>query len=348
MKKLNQFFYLLSALFILGFTACKTDNEQPTPAADVIVINEGNFNSADASLSSYNSQNQQVSFGIFESVNGFPIAGTIQNVISYQNKLYFVTNSADKLEIADAATLSSVKTLRNTFNTTNFSNPYSFAAVGNKGYVSNWGALQPDFSYANPYITLIDLSNNTVSGKINRAVQPQHLWAIGQNIYIANVGGNTISVLNTADNQIATDITVADSPDKMLVDKNNKLWVICRSGNLVRINPANNTVEATIAIDGQGIFSNARLETNAAKDKLYWLGSSGKVFEMAISATTAPTSPIITEAQAYGLGIDKNNQIYVADHNGYVGNGEVHIYQLNGTKLHSFNAGRIPSGFIFK
>jgi YVTN family beta-propeller protein len=348
MKKFSQFFYLILAALALGFTACKTDNEQPNPAADVIVINEGNLNSADGSLSSYNSQNQQVSLGIFEAVNGFPIAGTIQNVISYQNKLYFVTNSADKLEIADATTLASVKTLGNS-NTTNFSNPFSFAAVGNKGYVSNWGTLNLiDYTYSNPYITLIDLSNNTVSGKINRAAQPQHLWAIGQNIYLANVGGNTISVLNTADNQIVTDITVADSPDKMVLDKNNKLWAICRSGSLVRINPANNTVETTIAIDGQGIFSNARLEINVTKDKLYWLASGGKIFEMAITATTAPANPIITEAEAYGLGIDKNNQIYVSDHNGYVGNGKVHIYQLNGTKSHSFNAGRIPSGFIFR
>jgi YVTN family beta-propeller protein len=348
MKKFSQFFYLILATLALGFTACKTDPEDPTPIADVIVINEGNFNSADASLSTYNTQNQQVSFGVFEVVNGFPIAGTIQNVINYQDKLYFVTNSADKLEIADATTLASVKTLRNTFNTTNFSNPFSFAAVGNKGYVSNWGTLQPDFSYTDPYLTLVDLSNNTVTGKINRAVQPQHLLAVGQNIYIANVNSNTISVLNTADNQIVTDITVADSPDKMVLDKNNKLWVICRSGSLVRINPANNTVETTIAIDGQGIFSNARLEINVTKDKLYWLASGGKIFEMAITATTAPANPIITEVEAYGLGIDKNNQIYVSDHNGYVGNGKVHIYQLNGTKSHSFNAGRIPSGFIFR
>jgi YVTN family beta-propeller protein len=347
MKKLNHFFYFLLLAFALGFTACKTDKDEPAPPADVIVINEGNFNSADASLTGYNSQNQQVSLGIFEAANGFPIAGTIQNVSNYQNKLYFVTNSADKLEIADAATFASNTTLRNTFNTTNFSNPYSFAAVGNKGYVSNWGTLQADFSYANPYITLIDLSNNTVSGKINRAVQPQHLLAIGQNIYIANVSSNTISVLNTADNQIVTDITVASSPDKMLVDKNNKLWVICQSGNLVRINPSNNTVETTISnIATQGY--NEKMVMNTSGDKLYWLGSGGKIFEMSITATTAPATPLITEAQAYGLGIDKNNQIYVADHNGYVGNGEVHRYQLNGTRLGTFNAGRIPSGFIFR
>ncbi|MCU0444208.1 MAG: hypothetical protein MUE85_04765 [Microscillaceae bacterium] len=348
MKRLNHFLYFLVFTFALGFTACKTEEAEPTPPADVWVVNEGNFNSADGSLSTYNTQTQQVNYGVFENVNGFPIAGTIQNVALFENQLFFVTNAPDKVEIARANDLTSVKRLGNTFSTTNFSNPYSFAAVGNKGYVSNWGTLQPNFSYTDPYLTLIDLNNNTVSGKINRAVQPQHLLAVGQNIYIANVGGNTISVLNTTDNQIVTDITVANLPDKMLVDKNNKLWVICRSNNLVRLNPANNTVEATLAIDGQGIFSNARLEINTAGDKLYWLGSGGKVFEMSITATTAPAAPLITEAQAYGLGIDKNNQIFVSDHNGYVGNGEVHIYQANGTKLRSFNAGRIPSGFIFR
>jgi YVTN family beta-propeller protein len=348
MKKIQSFLYLSFLTLVIFLSSCKTEDENPNPAADVIVINEGNFNSADGSLSAFNTQTKQVSLGIFESVNGFPLAGTIQNATVYNGKYYFVINSADKLEIVEAQNLSSVKTLRNTFSATNFATPYSFAAVGNKAYVSNWGTLNlNDFSYSDPFITLIDLNTNTVSGKINRTLKPQHLLAVGQNIYIANVESNTISVLNTADNQIVKEIEVANYPDKMVLDKNNKIWVICQSGNLVRVNPANNSVETTISgISIQGFNEKMILNQNA--DKLYWLGSGGKVFEMAITATTAPNTPIITQSRAYGIGADKNNLIYITDHNNYVGNGKVRRFQTNGALLDSLAAGRIPSGFIFK
>ncbi|TAH29297.1 MAG: hypothetical protein EAZ06_07215 [Cytophagales bacterium] len=335
--------------------ACKTTTQEPvvSPTTDVIVINEGNFNSADGSLSTYRSGDGAVELGIFERINGFPLAATIQNVYAEpaQNRVYAVTNAPDKLEIMNYGDFGSVSTIRNRGTTINFTNPYAFAAIGNTAYVSNWGTFNnTTFAFENGYISKINLTNNSVS-KITRTQQPQDLKIVNNNLYIANTGGTTVSVLNTNNETSVAEITTPAGADKMVVDKNNKIWVLCTSGNLIRINPVNNTVETTfnnVLVSGY----NEKMVLNATKDRLYWLNASfgqpTKVFAMDITATTIPTTPLITRANVYGLGVHPNGDIYVADAANFQGNGRVYVYNNAGIEKSNFGTGRGPNGFIFR
>ncbi len=346
------------AIIALGISlfACKTSTSDPvaTPTTDVIVINEGNFNSADGSLSTYRSGDGSVELGIFERINGFPLAATIQNVYaeSTQNRIYAITNAPDKLEIMSYGDFSSLATIRNSGATINFTNPYAFAAIGNTGYVSNWGTFNNITStFQNGYITKINLANNSITSKLTRTTKPQDLKIVNNNLYIANTGGSTISVLNTNNDVSVTEITTPAGPDKMVVDKNNKIWVLCTSGNLIRINPVNNTIEATFASVSVSGY-NEKMVLNSTKDRLYWLnstwGQSSKVFAMDITATTIPTTALITRNNLYGLGAHPNGDIYVTDSNSFQGNGRVYVYNSAGTEKTNFGAGRGPNGFIFR
>ncbi len=335
----------------------KTINTFKTTAGidDVIVINEGNFLSADGSLSTYNTTTGEVKLGAFTSANGFPFAATIQNGVAYNGNYYFVTNSADKVEVLNQETLSSTATIKPTFSDPDaLVNPYMIAAVGEKAYVSNWGKFNSStFVFENSFVAVLDLTSNTITGKLDWAVKPQGMIAAAGKVFVADNGSNTISVIDPTDDQVSTTITVESGPDKMILDKNNKIWVICNSGNLVRINPGDNTVEATIP-DIKIAGYNEKMVINSAGDMIYylhaapWPSKAKEIYAISIDASAAPSTPIISGENFYGLGISPANKIYVTDANGFLGNGTVVRYEADGTKIDEFECGRGPNGFLFR
>ncbi len=357
MKKLYPiFFYLLS--FTIFFTACDDDNDSVNPSGSsrVVVINEGNFNSADGSLSTYNPTDGTVNLTVFANQNGFPIGATVQNMSAHQGLWYAITANPDKVEVISPSNFGSIATIdAGTAQIPALENAFGFAAVGNKGYVSNWGTFNDStFIFENSFIAVLNLDNNTVTQRIDLNEQPQHLLAVNDQIYIANVSSNTLFVLNPNTDLIEDTIVVENGPDQMLLDANQKIWVICRSGSLVRVDPSDHSVEATVTgIQTTGF--NEKMAINGSGDKIYYLSSTGfdpstdEIYEFEISATTAPTTPLISGQNLYGVGIDPlENIIYVSDAAAFQDDGTVTRYDTDGNALNTFDAGRGPNGFLFQ
>jgi len=345
-----------SLLFLLclglGLISCQSD-DSPTPMTslpDVIVANEGNFGDADGSFSTYNTVTQEAATQAFQQENGRAINALIQKVVLHQGEIFATTNSTDKLEIFDVSSFLSIATISSGLNT-----PYDFAASGLKGYVSNWGSFNATtIAYEEGFVAVIDLRDYTISKQIDRATRPQGLLVANDKLYVSNVDASSVSVYNTVNDEFITDISVSDNPDKMVLDRNNKIWVLCNSGSLVRIDPASDQVEATITgIQASGF--NEKMITNGSRDKLYYLSSTGfdpstgAVYEFDISAISAPTIPVATGNNFYGIGLDPDeNILYVSNNNAFQGTGTVIRYQLDGTEIDNFVAGRGPNGFIFR
>ncbi|MGI9542960.1 MAG: DUF5074 domain-containing protein, partial [Cyclobacteriaceae bacterium] len=315
-SKLNLSLWLLTCVGLL-MVGCQTD-DTPTPMTsepDVIVVNEGNFGDADGSFSTFNSATGAVATQAFQEENGTAINALIQNVVEHQGTIFATTNSADKLEIFDASTFISTATISSGLTT-----PYDFAASGLKGYVSNWGTFNgTTFVYEGGFIAVIDLRDYTITKQIGRAVRPQGLLVASDKLYVANVDGSSVSVFDAVNDEFIIDITVANNPDRMVLDGNDKIWVLCNSGNLVRIDPQTDQVE-TIITGIQASGFNEKMITNRTRDKLYYLSSTGfdpstgAVYEFDISATSAPITPLATGNNFYGIGLDPDDNIlYVSN-----------------------------------
>lgn len=333
-------------------TACTEDDPVVVSEgglADVIVINEGNFQSGDGTFSSYNIETEEVTLSVFAGANGFPIAATIQNAILLEDRIFAVTNAPDKLEVLEGESFKSIAYINS-----GFANPYAFAAVGDKGYVTNWGTLNTsNYTYENPYIAVVDLTTYAVIDSIFTEVKPQDVVAVNGNFYVSNVGGNTISVYNASNDEVVMEIEVPDHPDDLAVDKDGDVWVITNSGSIVQVDTETNSVVKTIS-NVQNAGFNETMVINDAGDKLYYLASSGypdyetAVYELPIASTKAPEAALLSGNNFYGLGISPNNVLFLADANAFQGNGTVTRYDLDGKELGSFEAGRGPSGFIFR
>ena len=88
----------------------------------------------------------------------------------------------------------------------------------------------------------------------------------------------------------------------------------------------------------------------AGNQIFYYKGKS--VYSISTSATEAPSSALLTESTAtgfYGIGIDPETDVlYLGDSKVFIGNGEVYRYNVSGTLVDHFTAGRGPNGFAFR
>jgi len=360
MKKLYRF--SLWFLFVAGIlTACNSSDPQVVSGKygkGVLVINEGNFTEGNGSLS-FIKENDEVLNTVFEDENnGLPVGGIIQSVRGYNlgfgvnaDKLVLITNNQDQAIIADADTLKAVAIV----SSPEVVNPQAFAAIGNRGFVTNWGAISQAFG-PNPtgFLTEIDLRTRTFVRKINLPnCRPQGIVSANNKLYVANNHANTVLVYGSDGNLVQT-IVVADSPDKLLVDNNNKVWVICNNepdfsfsgndqGTLVRINPATDQTELSIPnVPCSGFNSKIAFHNG----KIYSLRGK-KVFVVDTSNNQISEFINNTDFALYGIGINpQNGEIYIGEAT-FTQNSRVRRLSPSGSLIREYQAGRGTNGFIF-
>jgi YVTN family beta-propeller protein len=186
---------------------------------------------------------------------------------------------------------------------------------------------------------------------------------VNNNVYVTQVGGygndNRVTVLDANTDEVVTQIAVGDNPNSIQLDANNKIWVSCggfrdyqnpalnTAGSLVRINPANNTVELTLPFDDTA-ESPGEMTINRARNALFY-SYNGAVYRHDIGSTSLNATPVINRS-FYGLGIDPADDVlYAADAGDYNSNGKVIRYNpATGVALDSVQVGIIPAEFTFR
>ena len=351
------------------FTACSRTPD-PTPAGPytngVFVMNFGNFNQNNGSLSWLTRTGSTAETNIFETRNRRPIRGGIQSYVEAGNRgIILVDNSAagaDKIEIVTADSLRAVKTL----GAPDIENPrYAVRISDTKAYVTCWGTTGtfPNY-YVNPgYVAVIDLITNTVTKKIPVQKGAEGITVVGNEAYIASTdfsGSNMLTVIDTQTDVVKQQILLTEDVNKLQVDADNKLWAFAGK-NAIRINPFTKSIEATIPV---GLASNARnpgnLTPSADRRSMYYTYTNtdaafravGQVYRFGIAdAAITPTMPVINRSfiGITGLGFDpKANVIYTGVTPSLAQAGLVYRYQATGQLVDSVKVEISPVGFFFK
>jgi hypothetical protein len=223
-----------------------------------------------------------------------------------------------------------------------------------KAYVTN---MQKD-------ISVIDLTTLTIKKSIFTGCWTESLIQFNNFMFVSAIGIMTspsshrnarILVIDTKSDMIVDSIKSGKEPICMVMDKKDKIWVLCTGGydhfeppTLILIDPSLRTVDKTFSFPNSN-DTPSRLCINAHKDTLYFLNNG--VYQMPVSSSTIPSSPFIPADQHlfYGLDIQPSyGNIFVSDAKDYIQNGTVYQYnQLTGSLLRTFPAGRIPGSFCF-
>jgi len=350
MKK-TVFQFLPALAFVAGsfvFSGCGKDEEEV--AADrefnngVFVTNEGQFQKSNGEVSFFSRATKEGEVSLFSKINGRPVGDVVQSLTFNDDKAYILVNNSAKIEIANARTFKSTGVING------LKLPRYMVAGEHKAYVSSW--VKADFvTRTAGEIAVIDLHTNTITKTIPVGWLPERMVITNNKLFVTNSNDNTVSVINLASESVENTITVGDSPNSLTLDANGKLWVLgagsfatSSPSKLQRINPADNTIEATITLPFGGAED---LITGPNRNSLFF-NFGGQVYKMGLSETTLPASPLINRF-FYGLGVDPETQnIYGADAGTFDSNGKVIRYNPAGQLIDSFSVGVIPNDFYFR
>jgi YVTN family beta-propeller protein len=341
-------FLLLALILTSPFLLTSCDDEDNKPKGEfekgILVINEGNFQAADGSVS-HISVSGQVTNDLFGSVNsGRALGDVVQSIGINGDEGFVVVNNSNKVEVVNINTFEAIHTIDGV------KLPRYFTAFNGKGYLTEW------VSYSDPgRVSVIDLSTHQVTKTVTVGFGAENIVGHGGKLYVSNNFANSISVIDPVAASVTKTIEVGNSPGSLILDSQNFLWVVCggafnkNDGRLVQINTTTDAVVKTIELS---MNVSTKAAANKAKDKIYFY-KNNSIYAVPTSATSVSVSNILLTENAagsfYGIGVNaENDVIYVADPKAFAGSGVIYTYAADGTAKETFTVGVAPNGFLFR
>lgn len=347
-------FRILSAFWVLAFISVSCTDEVPeVPLGEfekgVLIINEGAFGANDGEIYHYNPASGEIKTDIFETKNGRPFAGLIQDLVEADGKMYLVANTG-KVEIVDPKDFESLGAVDAGLNISR-----SIAVSNQKLYISDWGPYDEDFNSPESFVAVVNgLNGGTISKKIAVASRPEGLIVAGNYLYVACAAAKKLQIISLATDAVTSSQDVEGIPSKLKVI-DGRLFLFARDAENIyfhEINRNNFNIQSTIKIPLADATSNF---TVADGGEVYVLTSTGwpdyndAVAKVSMNSASVVNPSLFTGSGFYGIGFHPvDREIFIADNNGFQGNGTVIVINGSGQTVKTFEAGRGPSGFMFK
>ncbi len=318
------------------------------------VLNEGNENGSVA----YINTNNQIVNNYYNSANSLPLGKFPQSMAANDTHVFIaVTTStgAGYIEVVDKTTFKQVKSI------TGFSYPREIALIDGKAYVTNGTGADANYQKQNSEIYPIDLSDFKVGNKITVGAGPEKMVVSNGKLYVANSGGwsnddNTVTVIDTANDQVIETITVKSCPKDMEVDVNGDVWVFCAgvpswsavqgSGPAIcKIETASGNVTSwdIPSVTSGGIKN---IAITKGKDAIYYIADA--VYKMSINATALPTDKFIDNIY-YGIDVHPvKDELWLCQNSVYGASGKmVSVYDKEGKMITEYETGVVPNSTVF-
>lgn len=347
--RLLQFSKAFALIFIL-FACTENDPEIPLGEFDsgILIMNEGSFGSNDGEVYHLNSTTDELKANIFEEANARPFAGLLQDMVLENDRLYLVANTG-KVEVVNPGDFTSLGSV-----TADLDQPRSLTVNSGKLFISDYGPY--DASYATPesYIAVV---NNTLGGEVSTKIavsrKPEDLISYGKYVLVAGSEEGKVEVIDAEKSELIETIEVEGSPSRFF-EADGKIYLFSPNGDeliLYSFHLDNFTLATTTQYPISNATGKFAIDENGV---MYILTSSGwpdyqdgiallDIFGSAIDPTWYEGSGF------YGIGYDPVlDEIYVTNSNGFQGNGTVTVLDEDGVEKRSFEAGRGPSGFMFR
>ena len=346
--KFNQLVGAL-ALSIFFFSCENSEPEQPLGAYEqgILIMNEGNFGTNDGEVYHLDPSTLTLKSNVFETENLRPFAGLLEDMVTVNGTLYLVANTG-KVEIVDAGTFKSLGAVSG-----GLDQPRSLEVVGSKLFISDYGPYDASYNTPDSYVAVVDgLNGGMVTKKIEVSNKPEDLIAFGKYIFVAGSEEGKVEIID-ADKEEVIKVLEVDGRPAQFFEIDGKVWLYSTGNDEVYFQSfhMDNLTKATTNSLPVG---NATGRIAFGNDNLYYLITSTgwPDYQDGVSRVSVLGSELdldwITGSGFYGIGYDKvRNELYLANSNGFQGNGTVTVYDADGTEKRDFEVGRGPSGFLF-
>lgn len=311
----------------------------------LFIINEGNFQYSNATLSYYDPTDGTVMNEVFLRANGMKLGDVAQSMTISGGRGWIVVNNSNIVFCIDLTTFKECGRI------TGLTSPrYIHFVSAEKAYVSQlWdnriAIVDPGTMSVTGHITVEGMATGTGS--------TEQMVRIGQYVYV-NCWSfqREILKIDTRTDRIVDRLEVGFQPNSLVADRYNRLWAITSGSDtekaaLYRIDVA------TFTIDGVFEFFEgaepSELTTNGDGSRLYWINEG--IWSMDAGATRLPLRPVIRSRSTrfYGLSVDpETGEIYVADAIDFQQRGIIYRYSPDGELISEFEAGITPGAFCWK
>ena len=313
----------------------------------LFIVNEGNFMYGNASLSFYDPDTRKVQNDLFTSINSLPLGDVAQSMVIRNGLGYIVINNSGKVYVFDTSTGKYVGKI------TGLTSPRYVHFVNNeKAYITDLYAGQ---------ITIVNPKTFQITGSVptlgHASTEQMVQW---EDFLFVSCWSfdNTILVIDTRSDLVVGEIKTGKQPGGLVLDKENKIWVLCdggwaKSGSTPRspvlqcIEPATRTILKSYPLTADAKPS--RLAINGNRDTLLFINSG--IWKLGINQNAMTQLPFLNGGNHlyYSLAVDpKTSELYLSDAIDYLQRGVVYRYSAQGAKIDSFKTGIIPGAFCFK
>ena len=341
----------LWAIVLLVFAfSCNDGGEEPLGKYDtgVLIMNEGNFGTNDGEVFHLDPSTGTLTQNIFELENSRPFAGLLEDMVLEEGRLYLVANTG-KVEIVNPGDFKSVGAVIGDLN-----QPRSLATASGKLFISDYGPYDASYNTPDSYISVVSgLDGGTVKKKIEVSNKPEDLFTNGKFVWVAGSEEGKIEIVDADAETVTKTIEVEGSP-VLFFEQGGEVWLYTVDSDKVyflSLNLSGQTVKEVKSFD----IANATGRIAIGEDgKLYLVTSTGwPDYQDGVAVVSTTDNSVDTDwttgSGFYGIGYDKARQeIYLANSNGFQGNGSVTVFKKDGTEAAEMEVGRGPSGFLFR
>ena len=262
-------------IIILFFLSCNNNKDKITEynfeTSGVFIANEGNFTYGNASLSYFDLSENKMYNNVFFNAMNLPLGDVAQSITIWEDKVYIAINNSGKVYVINKNTFKYLGKI------TELTSPRNILIINSeKAYISDL--------YSNN-ITIFNPTNFEKTGNILIGRSSEKMLLYNNFAYIVNWSfSNMIYKIDTQTDQVIDSLQVTYQPNSIVIDKNNKIWLLSDGGmsdnpekqeipTLTKINPENLEIEQVIAFNSIA-HSPRNLCINSTKDTLFFLNGT--------------------------------------------------------------------------
>ena len=316
----------------------------------VIIGNEGKFPNS-GSITQYAVESGTATDGVYLSANGVAVGSVVQSFSYINDRIFAVINNAHKIVVLNPETFQ--QTGQITF--AEGDSPREIVKVSDsKAYVT---------SLYKKKVLKVNLADYSVAtDTIAMGLNPDKMIFHEGFAYVANRGyglDSTIFKIDVTTDLVVDTINVSRGPTSMVVDSDNKLWVVC-TGYSGEYDADLNVIEGTSkpgglhSIDlstGEEIAfaelasADEDIALDEANGKVYV--NSGGVLAYDINTGQFDAAPLIS-GYFYAFAYDSVSKTFFgSDPKDFGSAGSVAMFDAAGTKTGEFSTGIAPGSFMF-
>lgn len=314
-------------------------SDEPVPllpqTVGVFILNRGNWNANNASISYYNLLERTMIPHVYKTVNGSDLGDSAEQMLVYGSKIYVSVTTSNRLVVLDE-TGKLLKDFQPADGQGAPQSPRGLAAGNGKVYVSY---------YDGHAVAALDTASLTLEQTASVGRYPERLAVAGGKLYVANSGGgdypaygHTVSVVDLESFSVEKEIEVAINPARLAADSQGDVYLISMGDYGATPNTVQRIDGATGEVSTLGVGSLFSL----AGDKLYvidapWNAVSVGCRKYDLLTETLESENFLAETPAGGftaisaIGVDPlTGKIYITDSGDYTSSGTLHIFSSDG------------------